>query len=187
VALELQGEVFGYHGPAMSPTAKPSRGTRRAVRDILLYGLSAGVLITLLKLTEYRFLVVEYSLEIYGGLVAAIFAALGIWLGLTITTKKVHVVVQPVVQATVQSGAAGAPASEPFVADARRMEELGITPRELEILNLIAAGLSNREIGEKLFVSENTVKTHSSRLFDKLGARRRTQAVQLGKEARLIP
>jgi ATP/maltotriose-dependent transcriptional regulator MalT len=67
------------------------------------------------------------------------------------------------------------------------MSELGITPRELEILGLIAAGLSTREIAERLFVSENTVKTHSSRLFDKLGAKRRTQAVQLGKEARLIP
>ena len=67
------------------------------------------------------------------------------------------------------------------------MAELTITPRELEILGLIAAGLSNREIAERLFVSENTVKTHSSRLFDKLGAKRRTQAVQFGKEARLIP
>jgi len=69
----------------------------------------------------------------------------------------------------------------------KRQAELGITPRELEILELIANGLSNREIAEKLFVSENTVKTHSSRLFDKLSARRRTQAVQLGKELGLIP
>ncbi|HEX7287801.1 MAG TPA: response regulator transcription factor [Candidatus Angelobacter sp.] len=155
------------------------RQHRRAVRDILLYGLCGGVLITILKLTEYRFLVVEHSLEIYGGLVAALFSALGIWLGLTITRKKqqAHVVAQE----------AAAPLSAPFVADARRMTELGITPRELEILSLIAVGLSNREIAERLFVSENTVKTHSSRLFDKLGARRRTQAVQLAKEARLLP
>lgn len=75
----------------------------------------------------------------------------------------------------------------PFKADEKRVNELGITRRELEILGLIAAGLSNREIAERLFVSENTVKTHSSRLFDKLGAKRRTQAVQLGKAARLIP
>lgn len=163
----------------MSGAAKSSRGSRRAVRDILLYGLCGGALITLLKLTEYRFLVVEHSLEIYGGLVAAVFSALGIWLGLTLTRKRTQVIVQPV--------AAGVPAAGPFTADARRMDELGITPRELEILGLIAAGLSNREIADKLFVSENTVKTHSSRLFDKLGARRRTQAVQLGKEARLIP
>ena len=77
--------------------------------------------------------------------------------------------------------------SEPFVADETRLRQLGITPRELEILGLIAAGLSNREIAARLFVSENTVKTHSSRLFDKLGAKRRTQAVQIGKTGRLIP
>jgi DNA-binding CsgD family transcriptional regulator len=144
--------------------------------EILLYGLCGGALITLLKVTEYRFLVVEHSLEIYGGLVAVLFSVLGIWLGLTLTRKKVQVVVQQ-----------AAPVGAPFAVDEQRMNQLGITPRELEILGLIAVGLSNREIAERLFVSENTVKTHSSRLFDKLGARRRTQAVQLGKEAGLIP
>jgi ATP/maltotriose-dependent transcriptional regulator MalT len=79
------------------------------------------------------------------------------------------------------------PAGQPFAVNSKRLEELQITPRELEILELIAKGMSNREIAEKLFVSENTVKTHSSRVFDKLGAKRRTQAVQLGKEFGLIP
>jgi len=79
------------------------------------------------------------------------------------------------------------PTTVPFVPDDRKREDLGITPRELDILELIAEGLSNREIAEKLFVSENTVKTHSSRVFSKLGARRRTQAVQLGKEFGLLP
>src|SRR5215467_7473965 len=153
----------------MSSAAK-SNGSRQALREIALYGLAGGVLITVLKLTEYRFLVVEHSLELYGGLVAVLFSALGIWLGLRLTRKKP----QPV-------------ATAPFTVDQQRQDELGITPRELEILGLIAAGLSNREIADRLFVSENTVKTHSSRLFDKLGARRRTQAVQLGKSARLIP
>ena len=162
----------------MGPAVKPSSlARRRAWRDILLYGLCGGVLITILKVTKYRFLVVEHSVEIYGGLVAALFSGLGIWLGLTLTRKKAQAPgPQPTVQGTV-----------PFTTDVQRMNELGITPRELEILQQIAAGLSNREIAERLFVSENTVKTHSSRLFDKLGARRRTQAVQLGKEARLIP
>jgi len=147
------------------------------LRDILLYGLCGGVLITLLRLTEYRFLVVEHSVEIYGGLVAALFSGLGIWLGLTLTRRKS--------QSTQQEELP--PSGGPFAADAKLVNELGITPRELEILGLIAAGLSNREIADRLFVSENTVKTHSSRVFDKLGARRRTQAVLLGKEARLIP
>ena len=150
-------------------------------KTILLYGLLGGVLIAGLKLIEYRFLVVEHSIEIYGGLVALVFAMLGIWLGLKLTKTKETVVVREV------SVPVAVRASEPFVVDQARRERLGITPRELEILELIAAGLSNREIAEKLFVSENTVKTHSSRLFDKLSARRRTQAVQIAKDAGLIP
>ena len=162
----------------VNPTRESAPNSRRrAVRDILLYGLCGGLLIAVLKLTEYRFLVVEHSVEIYVGLVAALFAGLGIWLGLTLTRKK---------PAMVNSDVPGQ-AATPFVADEARLRQLGITARELEILGLIAAGLSNREIAARLFVSENTVKTHSSRLFDKLGARRRTQAVQIGKTSRLIP
>jgi NarL family two-component system response regulator LiaR len=146
-------------------------------RQVLIYGLIGGLLITLLKWTEYRFLVIEHSIEIYGGLIAATFAVLGIWLGLKLTGTRERIVVKEV----------PVPAGEPFVPDERKREGLGITPREMEILGLIATGLSNREIADRLFVSENTVKTHSSRLFDKLGAKRRTQAVQLGKTARLIP
>lgn len=146
-------------------------------KHVLLYGLLGGVLIAGLKLIEYRWLVAEHSVEIYGGLVAAVFAGLGIWLGLKLTRRTETVVVREVMVA--------APAT--FVRDQDKLEALGITPRELEILELIAEGLSNKEIAARVFVSENTVKTHSSRVFDKLGARRRTQAVQLGKELRLIP
>jgi DNA-binding CsgD family transcriptional regulator len=148
-------------------------------RQILIYGLIGGVLITLLKWTEYRFLVIEHSIEIYGGLTALTFAILGIWLGLKLTKTKEKIVVREV--------AVPAPPANPFVLDDRKREDLGITRRELDILELIAQGMSNREIAAKLFVSENTVKTHSSRVFDKLGAKRRTQAVQLGKEFGLLP
>lgn len=75
----------------------------------------------------------------------------------------------------------------PFVVDAAHQEQLGITARELEVLEQIASGLSNREIAERLYVSENTVKTHSARVFAKLNVKRRTQALQLAKEAHLIP
>ena len=132
----------------------------------------------LLKLIEYRFLVIERSIEIYGGLIALLFASVGIWLGIKLTKNKVVVKEVPV--------EVPIPARE-FVLDQAKLQQLGITARELEILQLIAGGMSNREIAEKLFVSENTVKTHSSRLFDKLSAKRRTQAVQLGKEFGLIP
>ena len=146
-------------------------------RHVLIYGLIGGILIAALKWTEYRFLVIEHSVEIYGALIAATFAVLGIWLGLKLTGRRQTIVVKEI----------PVPAGGPFVLDERKREDLHITRRELEILELIAQGLSNREIAEKLFVSENTVKTHSSRVFDKLGARRRTQAVQLGKEFGLLP
>ena len=145
-------------------------------KHILIYGLCGGSLILVLKLIEYRFLVVDHSIEIYGGLIALLFASLGIWLGLKLTRKKEVVVFREVAVTTA-----------PFALNEKRLRELAVTRRELEILALIAAGMSNREIAEKLFVSENTVKTHSSRLFDKLGAKRRTQAVQIGKELGLIP
>ena len=148
---------------------------RQTLIHTLIYGLCGGILIVVLRLIEFRFLVVEHSIEIYGGLVAALFAGLGIWLGLKLTKKKEVVVFKEV------------PVTQPFALNERRLKDLGITRRELEILELIAQGLSNREIADKLFVSENTVKTHSSRLFDKLSARRRTQAVQIGKEMGLIP
>ena len=151
---------------------------KQTVIHTLIYGLCGGVLIVVLRLVEYRFLFVEHSFEIYGGLIALLFAGLGIWLGLKLTRNKEVLVVKEV----------PAPSSpQPFEVNEERIKDLGITKRELEILALIALGMSNREIAEKLFVSENTVKTHSSRLFDKLSAKRRTQAVQIGKEMGLIP
>jgi len=141
-------------------------------KTVLIYGVVGGVLIAVLKFIEYRYTVIEHSFEIYGGLVALLFSGLGIWLGLKLTARKA----QPALTAV-----------GPFEIDAARQAQLGITPRELEILQQIAAGLSNKEIADKLFVSENTVKTHTASVFEKLSAKRRTQAVQLAKEARLIP
>ncbi len=156
--------------------ATPATATDDPVkRTILLYGVVGGLLIAALKFTEYRFLVLEHSLEIYGGIVAVIFSGLGIWLGLKLTRVKTVEVVREV------------PVPGPFVRNDARVAELGLTPRELEILEAIAAGASNREIAERLFVSENTVKTHAANLFEKLQAKRRTQAVQVAKTAGLIP
>src|SRR5207245_10949328 len=140
-----QVAVYGYHGlPVLTKESAPS-SRRRARRDILLYGVCGGLLIAVLKLTEYRFLVVEHSVEIYVALVAALFAGLGIWLGLTLTRKRPAIVIKEI----PPQGA------DPFVADEMRANKLGITARELEILGLIATGLSNREIAGRLFVSEN--------------------------------
>src|SRR5580658_9274900 len=101
-------------------------------KPVLLYGLLCGVLIAALRFTEYRWLVVEHAVQIYGGIVAAIFAALGIWLGLKLTRHTQTIVVREVMVA----------APVDFTRDQSKLESLGITPRELEILELIAAGLS---------------------------------------------
>jgi DNA-binding CsgD family transcriptional regulator len=156
-------------------------------RHILICGLVGGVLITVLKWSEYQFLVIEHSIEIYGGLTAAVFAGLGIWLGLKLTGPREKVIVKEIFIPTVAAAQEPyVPAETPFVPDERKRDDLGITRRELEILELIAQGMSNREIAGKLYVSENTVKTHCSRTFEKLGAKRRTQAVQFGKELGLL-
>jgi DNA-binding CsgD family transcriptional regulator len=144
-------------------------------RQIVAWGAAGGILIALLKVIEYKHFVHEYPAELYGGLVALIFTTVGVYLGLKWTRPKEVVVVKE-----VRTGG-------PFVLDETKLREVGLTQREHEILGLIARGLSNREIGETLFVSENTVKTHSSRLFEKLQVNRRTQAVQRGKEMGLIP
>lgn len=166
-------------------------------RTILTYGALAGVLIAVLELMQYRYLVVEHAFELYGALVALIFAAVGIWIGLRLTQPKVTVLVKEVpvevpvevhvevpIEVPVPTPVAN---GEPFFPNVAALDKLGITPRELEILQLIAQGLSTKEIADRENVSENTVKTHTSRLLDKLDAKRRTQAVQRAKEAGLIP
>lgn len=138
-------------------------------KTIILYGLSLGAFVILLKVFEYRLFVHDLSLEIYVGIVATLFTGLGIWAGLRLTRKKI-VLVTP-----------------DFHLDQSVLERLGISKREHEVLELMVQGLSNQEIADKLFVSVNTIKTHSSNLFQKLGVSRRTQAIQRAKELRLIP
>ncbi len=163
-------------------------------RHVLIFGLVGGLLIAILQYTEYRFIVIEHSVELYGALVAILFAAFGIWLGLRITrgreTVRETVVVREVLVPVEAPAASVAGMLAPAFDTGRQQAQqqaLGITAREMEILTLVARGLSNREIAAELFVSENTVKTHCSRAFDKLGAVRRTQAVQRGKELGLLP
>jgi DNA-binding CsgD family transcriptional regulator len=148
---------------------------------VLIYGIAGGMLIAALKFGEYRFLVVERSVEIYGGLIALLFAGVGVWLGLTITRKEV--VTQEVI--VVKEVPAGPDA--PFTVNEERRRALAITRRELEILGLLAQGLSAKEMAAALFVSENTVKTHTARLFDKLAVNRRIKAVEAGRTFGLIP
>lgn len=138
-------------------------------KTILLYGIAMAVLIGLLKAIEYRYLIRDISTEMMIGIIAVLFAALGVWAGRKLTRTKVVV-------------------SYPdFTLDEAQLSRLGISKREYEVLGLMSEGLSNQEIAEKLFVSLSTIKTHSSNLFAKLDARRRTQAIQKAKELRLLP
>ena len=154
-------------------------------RHVLIFGLVGGLLIATLQYTEYRFIIIEHSVELYSALVAILFATFGIWLGLRITRSR-ETIRETVVVREVPVPAE-ASALQPFAPNTVQQQTLGITARELETLTLIARGFSNREIATQLFVSENTVKTHCARAFDKLGAVRRTQAVQRGKELGLLP
>lgn len=138
-------------------------------RTIIIYGLTLAVLIFFLKFIEYRFFIRDLSLEFYVGAIAIFFTVLGVWAGLKLTRKKTIIITNPA-----------------FQFDQARLDLLSISKREYEVLELMAKGFSNQEIADKLFVSLNTIKTHSSNLFLKLEVSRRTQAVQKAKELRLI-
>jgi ATP/maltotriose-dependent transcriptional regulator MalT len=158
---------------------------------VLIYGVLGALLTLALQLIEYRWLIIGHSFEIYGALIAAFFAALGIWAGRKLTRPRTELVETRVESVIIREVPVevrvSASEAETFVRDSNAVAALGLTARELEILEAIAAGLSNREIAQRLFVSENTVKTHASRVFDKLGVQRRVQAVQKARTLRLIP
>ncbi len=137
-------------------------------KTVLFYGIALAALTGVLKYIEYSFWVRDLPLEYYLGMVAIFFTGLGIWAGLKLTRRKVIVV------------------TPDFKLNEAELQRLGISKREYEVLELIAQGLSNQEIAEKLFVSLNTVKTHSSNLFMKLEVRRRTEAIRRAKELRLL-
>lgn len=137
----------------------------------ILYGLGLGLLLIVLKLIEYQFLIRLHIFEIYGALIAALFMGIGLWAGLKLTQKAPEPLRVQVL---------------PPSFDADRAKALGITQREREVLELITQGLSNQEIADKLFVSLNTVKTHSARLFEKLDVNSRTKAIHRAKELGLL-
>lgn len=142
--------------------------------SIVWYGLALGLLLAALQAARYRLMILGHAQEVYFGLIALLFTALGIWAGFRLTSglKAKSEFVGP------------APLSGPALEQA--LEKLNITPREYEVLQYIAEGLSNQEIAERLFVSLNTIKTHTSNLFAKLDAQRRTQAVQKAQALGLL-
>lgn len=144
---------------------------------MILYGSGLALLLFLLRWLELRFLILDHALDIYIGAIALIFTGLGIWLALKLAKPKTQTVI---VEKEIYRVA------DQFVLNEAELEKLGLSRRELEVLQHMAEGLSNSEIAEKLFVSLNTVKTHTSKIFEKLDVKRRTQAVEKAKRIGII-
>jgi len=149
-------------------------------KTILLYGVSLALLLLLLKWLELRFIIFDHAFELYIGAIALIFTGLGIWLALKLTKPRLKTVI-------VEKEVYINNNTDDFVLNEKEIANLGISKRELEVLQLMAEGLSNGEIATQLFVSLNTIKTHTSKLFEKLDAKRRTQAIEKAKRLSLIP
>ncbi|WP_091144989.1 response regulator transcription factor [Mucilaginibacter pineti] len=131
-----------------------------------------------MKWLELRFIVIDNALDLYVGAIAVIFTALGIWLALKLSRPKVNTVQ---VEKNIYINNTGN-----FICNEAALSQLNLSRRELEVLQLMADGLSNQEIAERLFLSLNTIKTHSSKLFEKMEVERRTQAVDKAKKLSII-
>lgn len=150
-------------------------------KAVFLYSISLGLLLFLLKWLELRFIIFNHSLEIYIGAIAVLFTALGIWLSQKLTKPKLQTIIiekEILVEPAAPAG---------FEVNQKAIDQLGLSKRELEVLQLMAEGLSNTEIADRLFVSLNTIKTHVSKLFEKMDVKRRTQAIEMAKRLSLIP
>ena len=134
--------------------------------QIVLYGVLLAAGTSALEWLDYHRLAHTYSTEFYIGLIALAFMALGLYIGRRVL------------------GGSSEPAA--FDGNPKAQASLGISGRELEVLQELAAGRSNKEIAAKLEVSPNTVKTHTARLFEKLGARRRTDAINRARELGIL-
>ena len=145
---------------------------------VIIYGCSLAALLLLMRWLEIRLLLLSHAQDVYFGAIALIFTCLGIWLALKIATPKKEVVV---VEKTVYVKQGGE-----FVRNESAVTALNLSPRETEVLELMATGLSNAEIAGKLFVSLNTIKTHSSKVYEKLEVKRRTQAIEKARQLGVI-
>jgi ATP/maltotriose-dependent transcriptional regulator MalT len=165
-----------------------------SIRNSFAYGISLAVLLLLLDWLRWKFLILDHATEIYIGAIALMFTALGVWLAIKlITPKKETIIIEKEVYITTEThqqydnpSNINTPSTN-FELNGKALEKSGISARELEVLQLMARGLSNQEIAEQMFVSLNTIKTHTSNIFLKLDVKRRTQAVDQARKMGLIP
>ena len=150
----------------------------RKYKESIYFGLALAILFFIVQWMEIRFLLFSNNIQIYILLIAILCTGIGIWIAGKIRTPKVETLVieKPVfVNATSD-----------FEIDHNELSKRKISKRELEVLHLMAKGKSNQEIADELFVSLPTIKTHAANLFEKLDAKRRTQAVENAKRLRLL-
>lgn len=149
----------------------------KSIKHIIIYGSSLALLVFLLKWMQWKFLIVDHSIDIYIGLIALFFTGLGIWMALQFTKTKVE---QVVVEKKVFLPA------EQISIDEDAIKALNLSPREYEVLQLMAKGLSNADIAGRLYLTISTIKTHVSNLYVKMDVKRRTQAIEKAKSLRII-
>ncbi|PZR27699.1 MAG: helix-turn-helix transcriptional regulator [Citrobacter freundii] len=148
-------------------------------RHIILYGISLALLLFLLKWLQFRLVIIDHALEIYIGIIALLFTGLGIWVALKLARPKVEkIIVEKPVYIERR---------DVFIRNEQALAMLNLSRRELDVLELMAQGLTNQEIAGRLYVSLNTIKTHSMNLFEKMDVSRRTQAIAKGRELSIIP
>lgn len=144
------------------------------IKHIVIYGLTLAILVFVLKLLQWKFLIVDNTIDIYVGLVAVFFTVLGIWVASQLIKSKVETVI---VEKEVP---------EKFEINETELQKLNLSTREYEVLQLLAKGYSNSEISEQLFLSVSTIKTHVSNLFTKMDVKNRTQATEKAKRLKII-
>ena len=147
-------------------------------RHILLYGLLLALLVFVLKWLQWKFLIVDNAIDIYVGLIAVFFTALGVWVANQLVKPKVETIIVEK-EIILQS-------SENFLVDESALEKLKLNPREYQVLQLLAKGHSNADIANDLFLSLSTIKTHTSNLYLKMEVKSRTQAITKAKLLRII-
>lgn len=135
--------------------------------SLLTYGLIMAILVFLLKWLQWKFFIADHAIDIYIGLVALLFTALGIWVATQFTAAKP----QPVIAESINEA---------------ELKKLNLSSREYEVLQLLAKGHSNAAIADTLFLSLSTVKTHVSNLYIKMDVKSRTQSIEKAKRLRII-
>jgi len=148
-------------------------------RELISYAIMMAIMMLVLRWFEFNFLILKHQTEVYVGIIAVFFLLFGIWLANKVTKPKEKTII---IEKEVRIASI-----DDFILNEAELLSRKISKRELEVLTLMAEGLSNIEIADKLFVSLNTIKTHSARLFEKLEVKRRTQAIEVAKKLQLLP